>query len=243
MSLFNNLDDLEASLLKRDTTPLYTATFNVPRDSQDETKTELVGLSYSWPVSKDNWNLKIVGIDYENYLANLSDVATEIDDYKSNLFVRFLSSPQLFEFDSPDQKAEAIFQIYGQSFDRIKKYIDNIAFMRNVSYDGINNLPDVLLKNLANTLGLDTINLIDETNIDTLLYTKNGTQYSGLSNELSPIEAEYEFYRRILVNLAHIYKSKGTRKAIEFFLMFLGAPEPLIKINQYVYKITEFEKL
>ena len=34
--------------------------------------------------------------------------------------------------------------------------------MRNVSYDGINNLPDILLKNLANTLGLTTINLFDE---------------------------------------------------------------------------------
>ena len=32
-------------------------------------------------------DLQIVGINYENYLSDLSDVATEIDDYKSNLFV------------------------------------------------------------------------------------------------------------------------------------------------------------
>ena len=237
---FNNLDDLKESLLRRDTTPIYSSTFYVPRDRNDGNSTDLVPLTYTWPVAKDNWNIQIVGIEFDNYLEDLSAVATEIDEYKSNLFVRFLSSPQLYEFDSPDQKTEAIFQLYGQSFDKVKKYIDNIAHMRNVSYDGVNNLPDVLLKNLATTLGLDTINLVNEKSLNDLLYSKTTAQYAGVSGEMTPIEAEYEFYRRLLVNLSYIYKSKGTRKSLEFFLMFLGAPEPLIKINQYVYEIKSF---
>ena len=240
---FRGLDDLEESLLNRDTSPIYTASFKVPRDSFDETKTELISVNYTWPLSeKDGWNIKIAGLDYEDYLTKLSDIADEIDDYKSNLFVRFLTSPQLFEFDSPDKKAESIFQLYGQSFDKVKKYIDNIAYMRNVSYDGINNVPDILLKNLANTLGLDTVNLIDEKTIDQLLYTKTSQQYSGLTSGTSLLDAEYEFYRRLLVNLAHIYKSKGTRQSLEFFLRFLGAPEPLIKINQFVYRVKSYPK-
>ena len=240
---FESLDDLEESLLNRDTSPKYTSTFKVPRDSFDQSKTELITVSYSWPLSdKEDWNIKITGLEYDDYLRNLSDIADEIDDYKSNLFVRFLTSPQLFEFDSPDQKAEAIFQLYGQSFDKVKKYIDNIAYMRNVSYDGINNVPDVLLKNLANTLGLDTINLVDEKSLDDLLYSKTTQQYSGLTSGTSLIDAEYEFYRRLLVNLAYIYKSKGTRQSLEFFLRFLGAPEPMIKIDQYLYKVTSLPK-
>ena len=240
---FSGLDDLEESLLNRDTFPKYTASFKVPRDSFDETKTELISVNYSWPLSdKEDWNIKITGLEYDSYLTNLSNIADEIDDYKSNLFVRFLTSPQLFEFDSPDKKAESLFQLYGQSFDSVKKYIDNIAYMRNVSYDGINNVPDVLLKNLANTLGLDTINLIDEKGLDELLYSKTTQQYSGLTSGTSLIDAEYEFYRRLLVNLAYIYKSKGTRQSLEFFLKFLGAPEPMIKINQYVYKVTSLPK-
>jgi hypothetical protein len=114
--------------------------------------------------------------------------------------------------------------------------------MRNVSYDGINNVPDILLKNLANTLGLDTVNLIDEKSLDELLYTKTSQQYSGLVSGTSLLDAEFEFYRRLLVNLAHIYKSKGTRQSLEFFLRFLGAPEPMIKINQYVYKVKSYPK-
>ncbi len=239
---FSKLDELEQCLLNRDTNPKYTATFSVPKDSLDNSETVLSDVEVTWPISKDNWNLKIVGLDYELYVQDLSQLAEEVDNYKSNLFVRFMSSPQLFEFDSDDKKAEAIFELYGHSFDRVKKYIENIAYMRNVSYDGINNLPDILLKNLSNTLGLSTINLFDEKKLEDLLYTRQDTQYSGLTIGKTVVDAEYEFYRRLLVNLSYIYKSKGTRSSIEFFLKFLGAPDPMIKINEFVYQVTSLPK-
>ena len=235
---YNNLDELEDTLLNRETNPKYNATFKVPRDSFDETTTDIVDVKINWPVSKDNWNIQIVGINFNDYIEKLSGLGDEIDDYKSNLIVRFLTAPQLFEFDSEDKKAETIFQLYGQNFDKVKKYIDNIAFMRNVSYDGINNVPDVLLKNLSNTLGLSTVNLFDEKSLQDTLYTRQDAQYLGLSVGKTLIEAEYEFYRRILSNLADLYKTKGTRSAIEFFLKFLGAPEQLIRIDEYVYNVT-----
>lgn len=239
---FKGLDILETQLLNRETNPIYTSTFIVPKDNNDGSNTVLTPLSYTWPISKDNWNIQITGLKYNNYVTNLSDVANEIDDYKSNLIVRFLSSPQLFEFDTDDKKGESIFQLYGQSFDNVKKFIDNITYMRNVSYDSINNLPDILLKNLSETLGLSTVNLFDEKKFEDSVYTRLNRQYEGESIGKNLVESEYEFYRRLLVNLAFIYKSKGTRTAIEFFLKFLGAPEPLIKIDEYVYQVSELPK-
>ena len=239
---YNNLDELEQVLLNRNSNPIFTSSFSVPRDSFNNKKVELTIVSATWPLSKDNWNPQIIGLKYEEYVTKLSNIADEVDAYKSNLMIRFLSSPQLFEFDTDDQKASAIFQLYGQNFDRVKKFIDNIAYMRNVSYDGINNIPDVLLKNLSNTLGFESINLLDEKSIEDLLYTRSDILYDGLNIGSTLIESEYEFYRRLLVNLAYIYKSKGTRKGIEFFLKFLGAPEPMIKIDEYVYKVTSMPK-
>ena len=235
---FNNLDDLEELLLNRESNPIYTASFKVPRDNYDSSATNLIGVDAAWPVSKDGWNPQIVGIEYTQYVQKLYDLSDEIDDYKSNLIVRFLTSAQLFEFDTEDKRAESIFQLYGQSFDSVKKYIDNIAYMRHVSYDGINNIPDMLLKNLSQNLGLDTVNLFDEKSLNDILYTRQDSNYLGIPVGKNLIESEYEFYRRILVNLAQLYKSKGTRKALEFFLKFLGAPEPMIKIDEYVYDIT-----
>ena len=239
---FSGLDDLEEILLNRETNPKYRASFRVPRDTSGGSKTDLITVEYIWPIAKDGWNLQVVGLAFDSYTSGLSDIAEEIDDYKSNLFVRFMSAPQLFEFDSEDKKAEALFQLYGQAFDKVKKYIDNIAYMRNVSYDGINNLPDLLLKNLANNLGLNTIKLFDEKDLDEILYTRNDVQYSGLTIGKTLVDAEYEFYRRILVNLAYIYKSKGTRSSIKFLLRFIGAPDPMIKIDEYRYDIVSYPK-
>lgn len=235
---FKSLDDLEELLLNRETTPIYTATFKVPRDNFDSSATDLIGVDASWPVSKDGWNPQIVGVEYSQYVERLYDITDEIDDYKSNLIVRFLTAPQLFEFDTEDKRAESVFQLYGQSFDSVKKYIDNIADMRHVSYDAIDNVPDMLLKNLSQNLGLDTVSLFDEKSLNDILYTRQDSNYLGVPVGKNLIESEYEFYRRILINLAQLYKSKGTRKALEFFLKFLGAPEPMIKIDEYVYDIT-----
>ena len=235
---FNNLDDVEELLLNRETNPKYTASFKVPRDSFDQSKTEITTVEVSWPMSRDGWNLQIIGMDYLQFLDKVIVLAEEIDEYKSDLVVRFLTAPQLYEFDTEDKKAESIFQLYGQSFDSVKKYIDNIAFMRHVSYDGIKNVPDLLLKNLSENLGLSTIKLFDETSFSDTLYTRQDSTYGGVPIGKNLIESEYEFYRRLVTNLAHLYKSKGTRKSIEFFLRFLGAPEPMIKIDEFVYDVT-----
>jgi hypothetical protein len=234
---YKTLDDLQTVLLNRTSSPIFNAGFNVPRETNGGYNTETITEYINWPVSRDGWNIQILGIDYDYYITKLSDIGDEIDEFKSNLIVRFLTSPQLFEFDTEEHKAEAIFQIYGQSFDQVKTFIDNIANMRNISYDGINNVPDILLKNLSETLGLSTVNLFDERSLQDSLYIRHDTQYAGIPTGTNLIEAEYEFYRRILVNLAQLYKSKGTRNAIEFFLKFIGAPDPMIRLDEYVYKV------
>ena len=229
---FNSLDDLESILLNRDVYPKYTSTFTVMTDDNiPETQ------SVTWPTSYDGWNLSTNGLEFSMYVNDLSNIGINVDEYKSNLIIRFLTSPQLFEFDTIDKKIEAIFQIYGQSFDMVKKYIDNIAYMRNVTYDGINNIPDTLLQNLVETLGLTPINLHNETLIENTKYTRNDSVYGGLTTGLNIIESETEIYRRLANNLVYLYKSKGTRKTIEFLLKFIGAPEQMIVINENIYKI------
>jgi hypothetical protein len=237
---FSDLDDIEESLLNRETVPIYSSRFEIPSNSDDGSSITLQNVEYNWPLSSDGWNIAITGLEFETYVENLKTISDEVDNYKSNIVVRFLSSPQLFEFDTEDKRAQNVFQLYGQSFDNVKKYIDNIAYMRNVSYDGINNLPDILLKNLSENLGFSTTNLFDEKTLNDVLYTRTISSYDGSSLGLNLVESEYEFYKRLLVNLSFIFKSKGTRSSIEFFLKFLGAPEPLIKIDEYVYQVTSF---
>ena len=116
---YSNLDELESLLLNRETNPLHAVSFKVPRDSFDTSRIDLVTIELNWPTDGDN--ISIDGIDFIDYIEKLLTIAEEIDNYKSNLVTRFLTSPQLFEFDTEDQRMNSIFQLYGQSIDRIKK--------------------------------------------------------------------------------------------------------------------------
>ena len=230
-----NFDEVEKFLLNRLAQPQYTATFNVPIQT-DGGAVELQNATVTWP--KDGlWNLDIRTPSFTNYLEKLNIIGVDFDAYKTNLITRFLVTDSLLEFDTPDHKVAKVLQIYGRSFDQIKIFIDALAYMNSVNYSSGNDIPSMLLKNLAETLGWSP-NISPITNEDFLnsVYAATGvTQYAGFSRELTPSELNYQFYRNLILNSAYLFKSKGTRRSIEFTLRLVGAPDALVEFNEYVY--------
>jgi len=229
---FNDFESVEKFLLNQQSVPQYKAELVLPRQTED-------GRNYNqieeliWE-KQDLWNIDITTEKYTNYLKKLVDIGDEIDGYKTNLVSRFLTTGALKDFDTGGRKVEKTLQIYGRSFDEVKKFIDGIAYMNNVTYEGKNNVPNQLLKNLAKMLGWKTPSTTTkEQFLDTVL-DRYEPQYSGESIGVTPAELDVEIYRRILMNTSYLFKSKGTRKAIEFLLKFIGAPEALIEFNEYV---------
>jgi len=227
-----NLGNVERFLLNRDVVPIYTSTFQVVKETTNGVK-YYDKVKQTWPL-EDNVNIDIDSDRYTNYLLKLANLGDEIDREKTNLISRFLTSPQLKEFDGTNQKIEKTLQIYGRSFDDIKTFVDGIAYMTNVSYDSKNNIPNELIKNFAKTLGWSTPSTLNNTTfLDSVLGVET-PEYSGTSVSQTPAELDIELYRRILLNTAYLFKSKGTRKSIEFLLTLLGAPEALVEFNEYV---------
>lgn len=230
-----NFDEVEKFLLNRLAQPQYTAIFNVPVQT-DGGAVELQNATVTWP--KDGlWNLDIRTPSFTNYLEKLNVIGVDFDAYKTNLITRFLVTDSLLEFDTPDHKVAKVLQIYGRSFDQIKIFIDALAYMNSVNYTPGNDIPSMLLKNLAETLGWSP-NISPITNEDFLnsVYAATGvTQYAGFSRELTPSELNYQFYRNLILNSAYLFKSKGTRRSIEFTLRLVGAPDALVEFNEYVY--------
>jgi len=232
--VFDAMGDVESYLVERNTKPIYTAKFEQPRETSDG-KIIKTNVSATWP-STDNWNLIIAGGLFDSYIAKLNEIGDTYDSYKTNLISRFLTTAALKEFDTFDEKVDKVLKIYGRSFDEVKKYIDGIAYMTNVTYDGLNNIPNELLKNFAQTLGWKTPSAIENEGFLSTLFDRNKTnEYSGLAQNPTPTELDHELYRRLLVNTAYLFKSKGTRRGIEFMLRFVGAPEALIEFNEHVY--------
>jgi hypothetical protein len=183
------------------------------------------------------WNLDIYSNEFDKYLSDLQKISESLDSYKSNLISRFLITGSFKEFDTPDQKVEKILQIYGRSFDEVKKFIDALANMNSVNYVVANDIPSQLLTNLAQTLGLNpNISPITNESFLTSVFNPNGGQiYKGQSKPDTPTELNYQYYRNLILNASYMFKSKGTRKSIEYIMRFIGAPDALLEFNEIVY--------
>ena len=97
--IFNeDLDEVENFLLNRNVTPIYTATFQVPRESEDGTY-YTANQPITWPLYGE-WNIDIVTKSFEDYLIQLNDVSEYFDIYTTNLVSRFLITGSFKEFDT-----------------------------------------------------------------------------------------------------------------------------------------------
>jgi len=230
-----DFNEVEKFLLNRLVRPEYTAAFQVPQQNDDgQYYTNYQNVT--WP--KDGpWNLDIRSFLFDDYLTQLEGVAENLDSFKTNLISRFLITASLKEFDTLGQKVEKVFQIYGRSFDQIKQFIDALAYMNSVNYNPENDIPSQLLVNLSQTLGWSS-NFSPITNEDFLSSVFGNTStptYPGYARALTPTELNYQFYRNLILNSAYLFKSKGTRRSIEFLLRMIGAPESLIEYNEHIY--------
>lgn len=228
-------DEVEEFLLNRLVTPKYTAQFKVPKETDDGQK-YIDNVTITWPLS-GIWNLDISTLAFTKYLKSLNEIAVAFDESNTNLIVRFLTTDAVKEFDTDDQKAQKILSIFGRSFDEVKKFIDALAHMTSVNYITKNDIPSQLLKNLAETLGWK-INISptqDTEFLDAVFGTGGKSQFSGYQRQETPNELNYQFYRNLILNSSYLFKSKGTRKSIEFLLRLVGAPEALIEFNENIY--------
>ena len=232
-------DEVTQFLLNRLVLPKYTANFVLPVEGNNG----VVGLetqSVTFPLD-GSWNLDIRTNNFTNYLELLNKIGEQFDQFKTNLITRFLTTNAFLEFDTSEQKVFKILQIYGRSFDQIKLYISALANMTNVQYQLGSTIPDELLKYLAETLGwkINISPIVQNEYLESTLSTTTDSQYEGYSRELTENEINYQFYQNLIINSAYLYKSKGTRKCIEFLLRFLGIPEAITEFNEFVYVVDQ----
>ncbi len=243
---FSGLNDLEKNLLNRDVYPIYTATFSLPK----ETTQGVIVYSdekITFPVLTDGYNLNFFDGIYITYLDEITSIGETLDKFKTDIIKRKYTAEVITGFDTIPRgdggedmvidgaKATKLLRIYGVEFDEVKKYIDGIKFAHVVTYDKKNNTPDSLVKDLANMLGFSKFDFLTNPNILNNVLPSNGKGlFSGTSTPLSLEQIDIELYRRLILNVAWLWKSKGTRKAIEFLFRFIGAPESLVNFNEHI---------
>lgn len=181
----------------------------------------------------DGYNIDIDSPRYGSFLETILTIGGKYDATKTDLITRFLTPQSLKLYDtSDDGKMSKLLRLYGREFDEVRKFIDSLVYINKISYDKINNIPDILIKNLANTVGWEYFNLINDDGLIDSLFTTSTESDSKL-----PVEIDIELWRRIIINTNYLWKSKGTRDSILAILLMVGIPEDFINITEYVYTV------
>ena len=247
---FNQLDEFESQVLNQLTTPQYTINIQSPKKT-DKGNVILSQKKLTWPTS-DGYNLDNGGAEFQSYITVWLNEAKDFDELKTDLIARRFVTGSIIEFDTDGggnevygRKVNKLLRIYGREFDEIKKYIDGISFARVVTYSKKDNAPDELIKILASEMGLDVLLSFFDNNLFQDVLPGNTTQegygnlqnvpFSGYSRNLSPKEMDVELWRRLVINAWWLFKSKGHRKVLEFFLTLFGIKSCVISLDEYIY--------
>jgi len=222
----NNLSNLEFQLL-------YIEKLLIPDIEDDGSEYEE---TFSWPKNIDGFAPDNSGDEFETYKTNILTAAENVDRTKTNIFLNTLIPDNYLELDSDNQIYAAIIQTYAHEFDKLKKYIDAMAYAYNVSYSEEENIPSKFLYKLGKLLGWELSNSFNEKDLFEYLTGDNE------NNNQSYSYFNIEIWKRILINLVWLYKKKGTRDALTFIFKLIGAPDSLIEFNEFVYNIEKTVK-
>tara|TARA_R110001583_G_scaffold16272_12_gene66696 strand:- start:1833 stop:5459 length:3627 start_codon:yes stop_codon:yes gene_type:complete len=131
------------------------------------------------------------------------------------------------------QHLTAFLLIWAKFFDEIKIFIDHFSHLVHPSYDKYETVANKFLPFVANYYGInlpaifpnaDPTQYIDGENID--------DSYARSVHSLSYIQAE--IWKRILINLSEITRSKGTIYSIRSIIQAAGInPDNMLRIKEY----------
>ncbi len=216
-----SLSNLEYQLLEE-------GVFSVPNPDNDIFYDKTI----EWPLSIDGFAPDSYGTNFDNYSEEILRDAYAIDELKTNWMIRTIIPENYLDLDTDGQIYKKLVYTYADEFDKIKSYIDNLAYSHSVNYKNTETLPDKFLYRLSQLLGWkQPINFTDT----------DFFEFLGLEDEENKTLEDYnlDYWRRILTNINWLYKRKGTRDAIMFVFKLIGAPEALIHFDEFIYKIKQ----
>lgn len=246
---FSELDYFQSVLLNRQTN--YRAIFDTPYETVNGTLfTKNV---YQWK-TMHGWNLDINGINFSQYLNKLIEVAQYYDNTVSDNLYRSMTHEAIKNFDwsysrkQDDEltseyvlggtKIENLIHVFGRQFDDIKRYIDGIKSVNNITYGSKNDLPNYLLTDsidLSGFVPFEPLTSNEWHDSNSGLDVITDVMYPGENDGYVAQEVVNNFMRRFRINLKYILRAKGTKKAIEMLFSMFGVPRDWYSFKEYVY--------
>lgn len=183
----------------------------------------------------------ILSLDDPSVVSYIVTAQTSASLYdRNNQSIIFNMFPEAFT--QTDPVSAEVFSNFAlalaRHFDRIKLYVNQLPNLRRVSYGDFDQSPDELLDEVGRYFGWDLQGSFATT--DALRYFVGRNVRVGpdanasLDSRLSQIKSE--LWRRVLLNLVYLYKTKGTAESVEALLRSYGVDSGFVRLKEYARK-------
>ena len=155
-----------------------------------------------------------------SYGSSLEGIKTASDKY---------SLPGVADIGQP-QIISALLFMWGRMFDELKQMIDHVSELVHIDYDSEQSVADQLLPMLSEYYGFELSSMFRNANYDQF-FDGEGV-VAGKTPGL--IGLQNEIWRRILINLPEIVRSKGTSHSIKALFRSAGIdPDRMFRFVEY----------
>ena len=146
----------------------------------------------------------------------------------------------LFTGDDQDVLARLL-AAFGDELDEIKSFANQIPSVKNIDYGEINRTPSKFIPVFLKQFGVQVFeNARKSAVVDSIIEASP----SGYTTQ----QINYEIWNRILNNVMHLIKAKGTRETLESIGRIYGVDRNFLKVNEYSIfakpiQVTEVEEV
>lgn len=198
--------------------------------------TALRGSGSILPYDSSDLILSVDAPEVYQFVQEMQTSGSTFDKTNDNSLSRMFPEQMLLleEIQNTSVLKNLLFML-GRFFDQFKIRIDQFVHVLNTSYGSYDQAPDALLAEIGKFFGWEfTGNFL---NADVLQYIvgrqvlKNTASNKELDMKLYQIKNE--FWKRTLINLMHLYKTKGARESVESLLRLYGVNKNFVRLKEY----------
>jgi hypothetical protein len=174
-----------------------------------------------------------------NYIVAQQLSGTLYDRSNDNHIIELLPD-QFFQLEeiAGTQILQNFLYILARQFDYVKVRIDQFVNVLSNNYTSFDKTPDSLLEDVGRFFGWEfTGNFLSVSAFQYLLGKQVlANMDSNRDLDVKLYQIRNEFWRRTLINLIHIYKTKGTRESVESLFRVYGVNQNFVRLKEYGLK-------
>ncbi len=190
-------------------------------------------ISYDFP----DLVLSINAPSVQSMILEQQTSGSEYDRSNDNIITKLLPE-QFFELERERHDTEILqnlVYILGRDFDKSKIKIDQFVYLLRQNYGEFNQTPDALLGEIGKFFGWEFTGNFLSADVSQYILGKNILHNLENNKEIEKklFQIKNEFWKRTLLNLIYLYKTKGTRESVESLLRVYGVNNKIVRLKEY----------